>query len=966
MATEHTSSGPTLAPTQPAQAPPGYKFIKVRKPDGAIVTVKKKLSPKELEDQQQLKTQSQAGAPKTDAAATEAKKDGVEYKLITVRMPDGTLAKVKRPASKTGAGSTEKPTSHAAPAAAASTGFDHPLAVTASRREPDAVLITTTTAPENPLTAEEKKALREQDLHNKQQRRVRFQAALLFGLVGAADTVLPDLVDGDEIMPESDLSDDEDFAHGEQDDDHQGEEEKSGAAPSDLAPVVAVAAATAAAGVAANSMGAQPAQPPQPPRQLPTSETKGSDAQTKARAENGTGGYKVTVKDLKNLDEMAEKQQDSQWPLERRWAAFSFYLLASLSVVLPALFLVLACFIMAMNGKSSESTWGRMVDPIKIAVTVWPIVFAAVTAQGFKTWAAYKVERGVKLMELEQLVGSNSFGAVVKQPFLLRRLDLLTLGIFAIWALSPIGSQALLRSYTLERGRIDDRLPVKYAPALGYNMLLSPGAQKKIDNGTILSNLWQATSSYYVQAFLEDGVKRSDDQNSQRQDPYNHPLPLKLLPDPLGPVQTISSLYGLPIALIPPTALSSRDPEQSKQEQKASADAQIPFEDVQFPVTSSYFDFTCNNWKETTRGEIDLGNATAFSWSQTLGMEMFSSSGNASDKSVNRLRFSTLLDANTALNRTGLELDPVIVVSDDWKYAVIECGFQQVFFSSKVLCHIDANSGSLYTFDCAMDYLEILPDDQVRPEWHTHLGDFSNAFVRGGSPYPMLYPSTPTERYSLLSRERVDGITRFGDSELDALSVSPSIFADSFGTLFNTFVHIAHCPECIITSDLGRIDAGLMPIEYGYDPDQASKGFYTGGISGMALGLYRRPGTNDGNATHAKSTPDLLFKLDWRWVGLFLACVIVLFLVGVASVILESVLVAPDVLGYASTLARNSRYLHLPKTAAKPMGGPERARAIGGVKVMIQDVKPDKDVGKIALGLKHDRAEKLKPGRLYR
>ncbi|KAK3342200.1 hypothetical protein B0T25DRAFT_618005 [Lasiosphaeria hispida] len=956
-ATEHTSSGPTLAPTQPAQAPPGYKFIKVRKPDGAIVTVKKKLSPKELEDQQLLKTQSQAGAPKTDPAATEAKKDGVEYKIITVRMPDGTLAKVKRPASKTGAGSTEKPTSDAP---AAPTGPD-PLAVTASAREPDSFPIATTTAP---ATAKEKEALWEQDLHNKQQRRARFQTALLFGLVGAADTVLPDLVDGDEIMSESDLSDDEDFAHGEQDDDHQ-EGEKSGAAPSDLAPVVAVAAATAAAGVAANSMGAQPAQPPQPPRQLPTSDTKGSDAQTKARAANGTGGYKVTVKDLKDLDEKAEKQQDSQWPLERRWAAFSFYLLASLSVVLPTLFLVLACFIMAMNGKSSESAWGRMIDPIKIAVTVWPIVFAAVTAQGFKTWAAYKVERGVKLMELEQLVGSNSFGAVVKQPFLLRRLDLLTLGIFAIWALSPIGSQALLRSYTLERGRVNDKLPVKYAPIHGYNMLLSPGAEKKIDNGTILSNLWQATSSYYVQAFLEDGVKRSDDNKSQGQDPYNHPLPLKFIPGSVGPVQTISSLYGLPIALVPPTALSPRDSEQGKQEQKASADAQIPFEDVQFPVTSSYFDFTCNSWKETTRGEIDP-NATAFSWSQTLGMEMFSSSGNASDKSVNRLRFSTLLDANKALNQTGLELDPVIVTSDDWKYAVIECGFEQVFFSSDVLCHIDANSGSLYTFDCAMDDLKILSDDQVLAEWHTHLEDFSNALVRGGSPYPMLYPSTPIERYSLLSRERVDGITRFGDSKLDALSVSPTIFADSFGTLFNTFVHIAHCPECIITSNLGRIDASLMPIEYGYDPAKVSSGDYTGGMSRTALDLYRRPGTNDGNAIHARSTPDLLFKLDWRWVSLFLTCVIVLFLVGVASVILESVLVAPDVLGYASTLARNSRYLHLPKTAAKPMGGPERARAIGGVKVMIQDVKPDKDVGKIALGLKHDRAEKLKPGRLYR
>jgi len=41
------------------------------------------------------------------------------------------------------------------------------------------------------------------------------------------------------------------------------------------------------------------------------------------------------------------------------------------------------------------------------------------------------------------------------------------------------------------------------------------------------------------------------------------------------------------------------------------------------------------------------------------------------------------------------------------------------------------------------------------------------------------------------------------------------------------------------------------------------------------------------------------------------------------------------VLSYASTLARNNRYLHRPNTAAKPISGAERARTIGGVSVMI-------------------------------
>jgi len=43
-----------------------------------------------------------------------------------------------------------------------------------------------------------------------------------------------------------------------------------------------------------------------------------------------------------------------------------------------------------MNDKSVDGSWGHMVDAIRWAVTIWPIVFAAVTAQAFKTWAAYR------------------------------------------------------------------------------------------------------------------------------------------------------------------------------------------------------------------------------------------------------------------------------------------------------------------------------------------------------------------------------------------------------------------------------------------------------------------------------------------------------------------------------------------------------------------------------------------------
>jgi hypothetical protein len=118
------------------------------------------------------------------------------------------------------------------------------------------------------------------------------------------------------------------------------------------------------------------------------------------------------------------------------------------------------------------------------------------------------------------------------------------------------------------------------------------------------------------------------------------------------------------------------------------------------------------------------------------------------------------------------------------------------------------------------------------------------------------------------------------------------------------------------------------------------------------------------NATHVYTAAEV-FYISVRWVIGYFVCAALLLIAGTLSVIVESMTVAPDVLGYVSTVARNSKYLQLPKTNSAMNGG-ERARVLGQTKVMMQDVKAKANVGRIALGLKHENAERLKPGRLYR
>ena len=131
------------------------------------------------------------------------------------------------------------------------------------------------------------------------------------------------------------------------------------------------------------------------------------------------------------------------------------------------------------------------------------------------------------------------------------------------------------------------------------------------------------------------------------------------------------------------------------------------------------------------------------------------------------------------------------------------------------------------------------------------------------------------------------------------------------------------------------------------------------------LGAFNESQWNAQDADHNYSTVQV-YVINAAWLAVLFVCSGILLLVGVASVIIESRIVAPNTLGYVSTTVRNSRYLHLPRPVPGTMSGSERARANGEVVVMMQDVRGGQDVGKIALGLKHDKAEKVRPGRLYR
>ncbi|KAH8646878.1 hypothetical protein BX600DRAFT_443848 [Xylariales sp. PMI_506] len=958
-------NSPPQSPTRSNGPPPGYKLVKRRKEDGTIITMMRKMTPEELEAAGQS---ASTAAP----AATDAKP--AKYKIVTVRDANGTLLRVKRPIQP----SENSPKSE--PAGASDKTSDKSAATDAvpEPKSPSAFSWTASTVgkgsgndsePASPTVAKSSestepvdisRSLSEQKNDFRQRRMSRLRRSLLMGfstVVGSSvshldfdshhhkgdDGNLGDIKDGDIIDSDQSWSDDDfehddhdhhDGDHADEDATHHHDEDSSAAAhhhgeggsddskehsiglpTAEIEKTAAVTAATVVSNMATRAASAPPpkaAPPAQDSAKSPTSPVKENTPTEKVT-------YKVTAKELDDMEKKSA-DKDLERPLRHHWTNFSFYFMASLSIVLPVLFMVLGIFIFHMDNKSTDSSWKVMPDVIKVGVSAWPIVFAAVIAQVFKAYATWKVERGIQLIQLEQLVGSNSFGSAIKQPLVLRRLDILSLMLLLAWCFSPFGSQALQRTYTLGTAPQEDQPTIYYLDRTKSNKVFSSNWQTAdgADNITIENQHGTANQMVAIEFISTFVPENFQEDLSSIMDQYYHPVLLgstNLDEDAQTTVTTIGLPVVLPDTLIPLNTYST--------------DTDAPSESMKFTVTSSFFGFSCGNWSIVNGDDIASKfpdqNATESS-SGTLWMKF----NNESSASIDRMYFAS---ANLDLNFANTTLLSAV------EYSFIECSFEQRFIDVNITCGRTApaegdfrTSGTTYCM--AGGAVEVAQDRVESEGMGTFLEDFSDDWVTMGSfknPNRVGVSYTPSEIFSG---------NGYYDQDMTSLNMStilPSKFAWNYAQLFNTWVSVGYCPECQAITNLAQFSQSAAEIQGRYLKTTAQR-TYSGA---------------------------LVYRLSVPWAACFLTCTVLLVVAGIAGVVVESVTVAPDTLGYVSTVVRNSRYLHAQPTSGA-MTGAERARKLASTKVMMQDVKSQADVGKIALGLKTDKASRLRVDRLYR
>jgi hypothetical protein len=988
-----TSKLGSKKPLQKKNRPdPGMKFVKVRFPDGVIRTVQRPLTEAD---------KAAIGAKKAaQSSAAETVKDvptkvGVSTPVASKQAPAkaGAVAEEKETTSRTGGSSNttesqaeqnktldSEPITTIKKAAPKSTSTKAITTVSESTPETNIVIKEIEVHPNSSVDLDA--ALEEQNQKNRTKRMSQFKNSLINGTARVFATMVPsagleDWHHGDEAVDcsdYSDLSDDDHDMEGHEHDNHDHNLEQNHSHHNEEGPPsyqsnndhssmnvpTGALAQTAAAQLTAKS---------------------GANEEKAAPANNGATTQPTDKKDptqkvtyIQNIKELEEIEKANlekhKKPLGKHWADASFYLLASLSIVLPIIFLVLGIVMLLARKKSVDSAWGDMEQIIKGFTTAWPIIFAAVVAQAFKACATYQVERGIKLSTLEQLVGSNSFAGAMKQPFFLRRIEFTTLLIFVIWCLSPIGSSALQRALIKDQPvtvvNSNTSAPngqFYYMSTTGINSFFSKSV---VINRTDAAQTTQRSDDlallggYFNSLYLPASLYLANDQKYDYQDSYGYPL-LQIAADFNTDNWSAPGGMGIPLKMEP-----RGDPRTP-----SSLNYTSNYNDtIIIPLSTSYFNFSCEDYTTVSGGQPYMNN---LDWSSNFqfGLAM------NRDPTVNRSDISPVADefSNTLLfmSRNRIPADPnpqttsgIPALDGPWdandtvSFSQIKCHYDRNFVNYTMLCSRNDVIGGLpicKTSEVQFWKTALLADpanDAFR------LMDFGYEFLQYGAPVDpattAINPSKcgsntrPLFLISKLINVIVENFLYIGSAfptETDGVDPANNLkefkltdgndsggFAQALRYLFNSFVTPGFCLPCYLNG------TGL-PTKI--DP------------------IY----VNASSTTYYEFRDATEYDINKAWFSVYMISSGFLLIVGVIATAIESMTVAPDILGYASNVARNSRYLHLPPTTSD-MKGSQRLRTIKDTEVMLQDVKGKAAVGKIALGNKFAGAERIKRGRVYR
>ncbi|KAH3919091.1 hypothetical protein HBH56_028680 [Parastagonospora nodorum] len=340
-----------------------------------------------------------------------------------------------------------------------------------------------------------------------------------------------------------------------------------------------------------------------------------------------------------------------------------------------------------------------------------------------------------------------------------------------------------------------------------------------------------------------------------------------------------------------------------------------------FTIKARQFDITCS------RNEIQSGLKNESLWANVTGT--WGLMGDPSSPRIGEyprpiLSMSLAIDGDTSSN-----------------YSVTACNVDYNYFEARVNCNgTSCGVGSMRKLDLFGDGYtndtDLVTRANIIRNLMTVLPRVDNTDV-----------SSPSARGSTNAEKWMADPTNFIGATFDYVQLyklDPDVFARRLTILWNTF----HQSTFATTTLGGALPSNLTQTGLLVNPNGFSPNITFNGTQARVI---------------QQTLP--VYKTNWKWFAALLFSSLILLSAAYAGLAIRYMTLAPDIIGYASSMAMLNPYVPI-NTGGSTLYGLERSALLHDLPVRIGDVRPNEPVGTIAFAKADDgRVARLNRRRYY-
>lgn len=617
---------------------------------------------------------------------------------------------------------------------------------------------------------------------------------------------------------------------------------------------------------------------------------------------------------------------------------------------------------------SYQTGGNAVINTANIAVSIFPILFAAVVGRFMKPYALHCAERGSTMGVLEQLYGSQNLSNSVQLLFALRGPGLLGVAVVLTWLLSPLGGQGVKRVLGTTLTPSTNHTNVYYCNTsstnslglafnLGDSMVEFPmmndafGSLLFTDSFSAERDIWGNMKVPYLS---QDQANRSEWTNVSTDVVY-------------------SAMAGLLINNLPNDAVTS------------------------FNITTSYVDMTCRDALTfdyvypgaflipDSDEDINLDNLTDLA-TKTIDLTTnMTGYQEFLDWAGTLLRYSNMTSTTniTDTTDTGNKKEGTAITWDDWQYFVDVRATRNFTDNTTRIAQpvefvyvnqvLNTSSMRIYAYECAasIQWLEALVNcsadssspcsvtstraaSQPASQYeHPLFSDYADAapalhhptlswllrFVNQIGNLQMLGMGVGAQQTAINKYLTGGGTYSSQNDGNDWSNVTGSDLSPRLGTILNTAWLIG-------VQEIYLAQPKVMNITQLQISDPTSPTYLYNDI--MKYSVLDYVGYDVTAASAIRTTTYQMYQVNWTWVIIAIVISLLLLFLGLLGLYFRHTNNHPDVLGFVSTLTRDNPAFEPPPQAEK-LDGMEMASYYKHTRVQLVNTANSDDQARITL-----------------